>query len=337
MGGYAVFHYRVEIQAFNEYAQDCMSIVVKENVSLKPHTVFKIGGPARFFVEVKSSQEFKEALGFAKEKAAPFFIAGAGSNILISDKGFDGVFIKNLANKIDIKGEEVFCESGAMMPYIAAEAAKAGLSGFEWGIGVPGTVGGSVRGNAGCYGGEMKDVVRSVEVFNSDTATSYRLQAINCGFSYRDSIFKKNPGLVVLSATLELKKGDETAIRARMRVLTERRGETQDIGAKCAGCIFKNVLWARRDINKREFLGRFPVFSRFENDSAISAGFLIDEAGLKGKKIGGAQISRKHANFFINSGGATAEDVVMLVAVAKEYVHRKFGILLEEEIQYVGF
>lgn len=312
-----------------------MTSDIQENVSLRPHTVFKIGGRARFFVEVCSREDMQSALEFAKTKGLPFFMAGAGSNILVSDKGLNGLFIKNLAKNTEIKGEEMFCESGAMMPYIADRAAKAGLSGFEWGIGVPGTVGGSVRGNAGCYGGEMKDVVRSVEVFDADNRRTRTFLNEECEFHYRDSVFKRNPGIVVLSATLVLKKGTEVAVRARMRELTKRRGDTQDIGAKCAGCIFKNVLWARRDINKEELIRRFPALNRFENDSAISAGFLIDEAGLKGKKIGGAQISRKHTNFFINSGDATAEDIVMLIAIAKEYVHRKFGILLEEEIQYV--
>ena len=314
-----------------------MGLTIKENVSLKPHTIFKIGGPAHFFVEVKSSQELKEAFGFAKEKAVPFFIAGAGSNILVSDKGFEGLYIKNTASNISIEGEEMHCESGAMMPYAAAKAADVGLSGFEWGIGIPGTVGGSVRGNAGCFGGEIKDVVESVEVFDADRATSYKLQATSCGFGYRDSVFKKMPHLIVISAVFALKKGIADEIHGRMRELVEKRTLSQDIGAKSAGCIFKNVPWTRRDIDKDKLLKRFPVFKKFESEPGVSAGFLIDEAGLKGKRIGGAMISRKHANFFINTGEARAEDVVMLIALAKEYVHRKFGILLEEEIQYVGF
>ena len=312
-----------------------MGLTIQENISLKPHTVFKIGGSARFFVEVKSVQELKEALGFAKEKAAPFFVAGAGSNILVSDKGFEGLYIKNIANDIFIEGEEMRCESGAMMPYAASYAADAGLSGFEWGIGIPGTVGGSVRGNAGCFGGEIKAVVKLVEVFDTDTATSHKLQVTSCDFGYRDSIFKKMPHLIVISAVFLLKKGGVDEIRGRMREIVEKRRDSQDIGEKCAGCIFKNVPWTRRDINKDELLKRFHVFKKFESESGISSGFLIDEAGLKGQRMGGAMISSKHANFFINTGDARAEDMIMLIALAKEYVHRKFGILLEEEIRYV--
>lgn len=314
-----------------------MSITLRENELLRPYTVFKIGGSARFFVEVKSTAELKEALGIAKEKAVPFFIAGAGSNILISDKGFGGLYIKNAANNISVEGKTLHCASGAMMPYAAARAADAGLSGLEWGIGIPGTVGGSVRGNAGCFGGEIKDVLHSAEVFD---AVSFRVSTFSnreCQFGYRHSVFKKNTGLIVLSAVFALKKGEPESIRARMRELMEKRNNAQDIGVKCAGCIFKNVPWARRDINKDKLLKRFPVFKKFESEPGVSAGFLIDEAGLKGKRIGGATISRKHANFVVNTSEATAEDVIMLIALAKEYVHRKFGILLEEEIQYVGF
>ena len=314
-----------------------MGLTIKENVSLKPHTVFKIGGPAHFFVEVKSSQELKEAFGFAKEKAVPFFIAGAGSNVLISDKGFGGLYTKNTANNISIEGEEMHCESGAMMPYAAAKAADAGLSGFEWGIGIPGTVGGSVRGNSGCFGGEMKDALRSAEVFDANDGTVKTFSNADCKFGYRDSVFKKMPHLIVTSAVFLLKKGDADEIRGRMREFVEKRTASQDIGEKSAGCIFKNVPWTRRDINKDKLLKRFPVFKKSESEPGVSAGFLIDEAGLKGKRIGSAMISRKHANFFINTGEALAEDVVMLIALAKEHVHRKFGILLEEEIQYVGF
>ena len=321
---------------FSAYAQN-MDLPIQENVSLKPYTVFKIGGLARFFVEVKSREELVGALRFAGERGLPFFIGGAGSNILVSDKGFDGIFIKNSANNVSVEGEKILAESGVMMPYLAGEAAKAGLSGFEWGIGVPGTVGGSVRGNAGCFSSEMKDVIESIEVFDTNTTTNYKLQTTNCRFGYRDSIFKHSPNLVIISAVLALKKGEPRLIQERMKDLVSRRIDTQDIGAKCAGCIFKNVPWGRKDVDKEALLSRFPVLQKFESAPGISVGFLIDEVGLKGKKIGSAVISRKHANFFVNTGDAKAEDVIMLVALAKERVHRKFGILLEEEIHYVGF
>ncbi|MDO8500027.1 MAG: UDP-N-acetylmuramate dehydrogenase [bacterium] len=314
-----------------------MSIVVKENISLKPYTVFKIGGNARFFVEVKSTEELKEALSFAKGNGVPFFVAGAGSNILVSDKGFDGLYIKNLATRSSVDGSNLFCESGVMMPYASLMAAKTGLTGLEWGIGIPGTVGGSVRGNAGCFGGETKNIVRSVDVFDANDGTVKTFLNNDCKFSYRDSAFKKNYSLIVLSAVLGLNEGKADDINKYMRELAEKRATSQNVGAKCAGCIFKNISWDRKDINKAALIVKFPLLKAFEAFSGISAGFLIDESGLKGRRIGGATISRRHANFFVNTFEATAEDVVMLIAIAKEYVHRKFGILLEEEIQYVGF
>lgn len=314
-----------------------MSFSIRENIALKDFTVFKIGGPARFFAVVSSQEELQKALQFAREKSIPFFIAGAGSNMLVSDRGWPGIFIRNEARNISIDDTRVCAESGAMMAAVAAVASRAGLSGFEWGVGIPGTVGGSVRGNAGCFGREIKDVLAEVLIFDINKAISFKLQATSGGFGYRDSVFKKNPQWIVCSAVFSLKHGNPEVILETMRIFSEERFRSQDIGAKCAGCIFKNISWNRKDIRKEELIKRFPLFLPFISRPGISAGFLVDEAGLKGRRIGGAVISRKHANFIINEGSATAEDVVMLIALVKEHVHRKFGILLEEEIQYVGF
>lgn len=309
---------------------------VRKNIDLKPYTIFKIGGRARYFCEVDSSQEFKEALRWAAKNNLQFFILGAGSNVLISDKGFSGLVIKNKLKNIKIKNTDVHVGAGSTMARVVAETVKAGLAGFEWAIGIPGTIGGSVRGNAGCFGFETKDVLESVEIFDTKKATSYKLQATSCQFGYRNSIFKHSPNLIIFSALLKLKKGNLQESQEKISEYSKMRVASQDIGAQCAGCIFKNVLWSRRDINKTDLVKRFPELKKFSNQKEIPAAFLIDDLGLKGTKIGNAQISRRHANYFINLGNASAQDVIMLIGLTKERIQNHYGILLEEEIHHIS-
>ena len=236
-----------------------------------------------------------------------------------------------------IEGDRLAADAGVMMARAVTEAAKAGLAGFEWGIGVPGTIGGSVRGNAGCFGGQMQDIVESTAIFDASRATTYNLQLTTLEFSYRDSIFKRHPEWVILTATLKLRRGDPAAIQERVRQITTERLAKQDIGTKSCGCVFKNIPWERKDVNREKLLAQFPVLAQFKDRPTIPASFLIDEAGLKGKRTGKVVVSAKHANFFVNEGGATAEEVAMLALMVKDTVRSKYGLELEEEIQYVGF
>ncbi|MBI2056273.1 MAG: UDP-N-acetylmuramate dehydrogenase [Candidatus Sungbacteria bacterium] len=312
-------------------------IKIKENISLALYTVYKIGGHARFFADVKKSEDIIEAIVFAKEKHLPFVIIGAGSNMLVADKGFFGVAIHVGGGEVRTEGEKLFTDAGVMTARAVVASAKAGLSGFEWGIGVPGSIGGSIRGNAGCFGGAMKDVVENVEIFDSLSAERRMLEAARCEFSYRHSVFKKHPEWIILSAVLSLKKGDQKQIQQRIREITEARAAKQDIGTKSCGCIFKNITWAQKGIQKTELIERFPWLADFRDSENIPASLLIDRAELKGKRVGRVYVSPKHANYFVNEGEATAEEVVMLISLVKDTVRRKFGISLEEEIQYVGF
>jgi UDP-N-acetylmuramate dehydrogenase len=322
-------------------------MIIKEHVPLKPYTVFKIGGPARFFAEVESSLDLKEALGFAVRQRLPFFILGAGSNILVSDRGFNGVAIRMIGDKVKIDGEKITADAGVMMPRLAAASVKSGFVGLEWGVGIPGTLGGSVRGNSGCFGGEIKDFVSSVNVFDAEKLKNFNLSPKECEFSYRHSIFKKRPEWVILSSNFKLRK--ENLVNAevllkQMREQSKRRIKEQPIGENTAGSTFKSVSF---DEGLLEELSKENAFWKKENpysswvfqnrSGLLGAGFLIELAGLKGYKIGGAEISTKHTNFLINRENARAEEIVMLIGLIKERVHRKFGIFLEEEIQYVGF
>ena len=171
---------------------------------------------------------------------------------------------------------------------------------------MPGTVGGSVRGNARCFGGEMAHVVQKVEVYDVTAAARYEIPTENCEFGYRHSTFQLHPEWVVLNATLKLKPGDAKEIQERVRTITLERTEKQAIGTKCAGCVFKNVSWKREDIDKDSILEKFPELRQYAERGTIPTSFLIDHSGLKGKRNGPVMISEKHANFFINEGGATA-------------------------------
>ncbi|MDO8600860.1 MAG: UDP-N-acetylmuramate dehydrogenase [bacterium] len=316
-----------------------MTITVQENVQLAQYSVFKIGGPARFFVVAKTKDALIEALHFAKEKTMPFFMLGAGSNILVADKGFGGIVIKNELNTIAANEDTgiIRADAGISMPRLVVEAAKHSIAGFEWGIGIPGSIGGSVRGNAGAFGKEIKDVLVSASVYDIETGKEKTLTNENCAFGYRDSIFKHHPNLIILSATFQGEKGEQSAIQNRIKEISGVRSKTQDIGAKCAGCIFKNPKWPNEPENRARLLKEFPELTQFQDRETIPASYLIDHAGLKGKRIGNAEVSFAHANYITNEGGATADEVIQLIAFIKEYVHRMYGVMLEEEIQYVGF
>ena len=224
------------------------------------------------------------------------------------------------------------------MARVVTEAARAGLAGFEWGIGVPGTIGGSVRGNAGCFGGTMKDVIESVEIADVGNTAKHRMfDSMACGFGYRDSVFKRHPEWIIVSVTLRLRKGHAAAIQERIRAITAERMTKQAIGTKSCGCIFKNISWTREDIKRDALIERFPELAQFSDRPSIPASFLIDAAGMKGSRMGDAVVSDKHANFFLNKGAATADDVVRLAAAAKDAVMKKYGLALKEEIQRVGF
>jgi len=285
---------------------------IKENVSLADYTTFRIGGEARYFYTAKDKEKAVKALLLAKELNLPFFVLGGGSNILIADDGFKGLVVSFQFSDIDFKDNKIFCGAGLSLALLLSEAAKKGLSGLEWGAGIPGTVGGAIRGNSGAFGDSMVSAINKVEVFNLASKKTENYSQEDCSFDYRESVFKRRPELVILSAELELKKGDKKEIKEKMKECMDYRQETQPLGFPSAGSIFKNP-------------------------PDMPAGQLIEKCGLKGKKIGGAQISEKHANFIVNVNQAKAADVIHLIELAKQEVMDRFNVNLEEEIQYLGF
>jgi UDP-N-acetylmuramate dehydrogenase len=313
---------------------------IQKNVSLAPYTTIKIGGPAKFFIEAESEDEIVEALSYAKENDLRIFILGGGSNVLISDQGFDGLVIRIQNSKFKIQNSAIECGAGCSLIKIVSESAKAGLAGLEWAAGIPGTVGGAVAGNAGAFGGEMSDLVDSLRVLDKSKlqtlpagrqVTNYK--ALNCNFAYRDSIFKQNPNLIILSCVIRLKRGDSKKSQQMVADIIQQRKALQPYDFPSSGSFFKNAVTDKEDL--------LEDFKRDTGKEAkggvIPAGYLIDRLGLRGKKIGGVMVSEMHGNFLVNTGKAKAEDVIILASLIKEKVRNRFGIQLKEEVQLVGF
>lgn len=299
-------------------------------------TSFRVGGNAKLHVTAVSSDALVDAVTAALELDIPFYVYGGGSNLLVSDDGYEGVMIQAGNRKTTIEKNRVTAESGTITGLVARQSVDAGLTGFEWAIGVPGTIGGAVYGNAGCYGGEMKDSVLSVEVFDLNTHERKMLSNADCEFAYRGSMFKHRPYLI-LSATLSLQPTEDIAVgKARMDEIMKMRKEKQPLDASSAGCAFKNFEFSDAlalDILKRSV----EVPESMLKNKSVSAGWLIDQAGMMGESVGDAQVSMKHGNFFLNKGKARAQDILALISRVKMKVRDEFGIEMQEEVQLVGF
>jgi UDP-N-acetylmuramate dehydrogenase len=307
---------------------------IRENVLLRDYTTFKIGGPARYFFVAKSKEDLKNAILWAKKKKLPFFILGGGSNVLFSDKGFNGLVIKLQNTQYEIRNTNVIAGAGVPLQKLVLEAVKKGLSGLENLAGIPGTLGGAIWGNAGAFGREIKDVVEEVEILRINGLTSWRIEKLknkDCKFGYRDSIFKRKKNWIIWEATLKLEKGNKKEIEEKIKGILKLRKEKQPLEFPSAGSVFKNVPIEKVPKKIQEkFKGKIK-------DGFLPAGVLIEAARLKGFQIGGAKISEKHANFIVNVGNAKASDVKELIEKIKKEIKKKFKIQLEEEIKLVGF
>jgi UDP-N-acetylmuramate dehydrogenase len=319
----------------------------KENVLLARFSSYRIGGPARFFFEPKNEKEVVWAVREAKERKLPMFILGGGTNLLIGDKGYVGLVLRPDLSIIKASGTTVTVGAGVLMADLLKFTAKRSLAGLEWAGGLPGTVGGAIRGNAGCFGGEMKDAVMSVRSFDMRTMKIVNRPAKACAFGYRASVFKKkNDGEIILSATLRLKKGDKRAIVAAIAQKIEYRKKSHPLDYPNIGSIFKNVPLAaihpagsarhKKALAAAILKFRGSTFSiKTDPFPVISAAKLISESGLRGISYGGAMISSKHPNFIVNALGARSPDVHNLIALAKAEVKKRFGVSLEEEVQII--
>lgn len=315
---------------------------VKENEILAPYTTYKIGGPAKYFFDAKNNQELVEALKLATELGLDYFLLGGGSNILVSDDGFDGLVIKKSNNNFKIEGDKIIAESGADLGEVLAASLKAGLVGWPWAAGIPGTIGGAVRGNAGAFGKGMSDITQSVEVYENGEVKKLTNQAM--GFNYRHSVIKEKKAAVIVGVELKLTKGTKAEVQKDQGTVAqyiERRKLTQPTDFPNSGCVFKNVDLSKVEIDKEKVMKGLDIneeeFNQATKFGKLPVSYITDKLGLKGKKMGGAQISEKHGAFINNTGNARAEEVVMLISDIKMHVRNELGIQLQEEVQYVGF
>jgi len=309
-----------------------MTLYPKEHISLARYTSLNLGGYAEYFIEVPSKDVFLKAVAWAGERKIPVTILGGGKNTLVADAGIQGLVLRMAMRGLTISGCEVTAEAGVVLGVLAQHTARAGLAGLEWTCGVPGTVGGAVRGNAGAFGGEIRDTLVSVEAWDGSTLRTLTNAA--WGFSYRESFFKTDEGRgsVILSAKFSLRAEDAKTCGVRVKELSQKKTASQPLQSVTAGCTFKNIRFAKPDP-----LWTKKIPRRFLDAGVIPAGWLIDEVGLKGKKIGGISISDRHGNFFLNDGTGTADEMVQLISMAKMRVRDQFGIQLQEEIQLLGF
>ena len=305
----------------------------QERIKLKNLGSFKIGGEAKFFKEARDTDDLIESVAEANLRSLPFFILGGGTNILWSDKGFDGLILKPSIKNLTIEGEEIKAGAGVLMSELIDFAVLHGLSGLEWAGGLPGTFGGAIRGNAGAFGGEIKDVIKEVVSLNTSTVNTIKRSDAECVFGYRTSIFKEGVKEIIVEAKLKLSRGNVNAIKSAVQDKINYRHERYPMEYPNVGSIFKNVAISK--FPKLD-LERFTNVIKQDPFPVIPTAFLISEAGLKGVSYGGAMISPKHPNFIVNVLGATSKDVKNLIELVKDEVLDKFGVGLEEEIQILS-
>lgn len=299
-----------------EIIEHISQIVPKENILEKElmsrHTTFKVGGPCSVLVKISETEQLKNLLPYLVSNNIPYFFLGNGSNLLVSDKGYEGVVITydtSLSDDVTVEGDKVVASAAVLLSKVAKRALDAELTGFEFAAGIPGTVGGAMVMNAGAYDGEMKQVVETVEIIDVTGQT----QVLSCDemeFGYRTSILKREP-YIVTKVTYKLEKGDKDVIKAKMDDLAGKRRDKQPLEFPSAGSTFKRPE------------GHF-------------AGKLIMDAGLRGYQVGGARVSDKHCGFVVNVGNATATDVYCLMEDVIKKVQEEFQVTLEPEVIRLG-
>lgn len=297
-------------EEFKERLESTISTGIIENELMNRHTTFKVGGPCSVFISPKKN-EIPKAIKLCQEYDVPYIIIGRGSNVLFSDKGYNGVVIEmgEANNDITVNDREITAGAGATLAAVAMKAYENELSGFEFASGIPGSIGGGLYMNAGAYGGEMKDVVVSAEAMDIN-GNLITVECEDMDLSYRHSAFMVRD-LIVMSVTIRLNRGDKAEIKALMDDFNGRRRDKQPLNYPSAGSFFKRPE------------GNY-------------AGKLIEDAGLAGLRVGGAEVSSKHCGFIINVDNATSDDIIELMKKVQDEVKRQFGVTLEPEVKFIG-
>jgi len=315
--------------------------MIRQNVPLKDYSNYKIGGSAAYFLEVVTKEELLEGLRewkrlslyFPKDKQE-IFILGKGTNVLIDDKGFNGFVICNNILGIKKEGDALVVGSGVLVSQVLSFCIENQLSGLEWAGGLPGTIGGAVRGNAGAFSGEIKNSIKEVISLDFNSFEERKRANLECLFDYRSSIFKSGQGKneIIISVTLRLQTGDKEAIKNSIQEKIDYRNAKHPMDKPSIGSTFKNVKVDKVPENWKKELNQYVKTDPFP---VVPSAKLLFLANVKGKKEGDAMISDKHPNFIVNLGNATSGDVKTLIAFAKNAVKEKFNIELEEEIMYL--
>ena len=307
---------------------------IKKNYDLTYFNTFRLSGRADFFVTVKDESRLKAAARWARSEKLPIFILGGGSNIILAGRVIKGLVIKISGSDYQIEKDGLISWCGTALTKLAFAAEQRGLSGLEWACGIPGSLGGAIRGNAGAYGSSISDAVAEVEAYDSAKNKIVKFSKAACGFSYRNSIFKEKSKLIIVRAKLKLSRGKSAEIKKIGREYFDARLK-KNPREPSAGCIFKNLEFDRL-FKVNQALAQDFKAKRLVKAGKIASAHLIDWSGFKGKSRGDAKVSHKHANFIINSGLARPAEVIGLIKLIKRKVKKRYHIILEEEIEYFG-
>ena len=299
---------------------------IQEHVPLAPLTTFEIGGDARYFVDIRNDGDLMDALRWADANHQRIVILSGGSNVLVPDTGLDALVMRIVGTAHTFDGFSLTAHAGCNLLSLIQESSTHGLGGWEKLAGIPGSLGGAVRGNAGAFGPEIKDFVREVKAINRETRDWRTFNADTCEFAYRNSFFKRNPEWIITSVTLDLEEADPqlSAVLARDTIAEREKRHLQNVRA--AGSFFMNP------VAQKELVAIFEAEKGVQSrENRVPAGWLIEQAGMKGHVVGGAIASLQHPNYIVNNGGATAQDVRNLAAAIKMEVQNRFGIELHKE------
>ncbi len=304
-------------------------LTVAQNAPLAPRTRFGLGGPADLYLETPREDALVEALRTLSQARVRWAVIGGGTNLIVADEGFRGAVLRYLGNDLRRDGATVTAEAGTELQQLVDFTNAAGLAGLQTLAGIPGTLGGAVYGNAGAYGHSISECVRAVRIWNG--AKIQRLDVSECAFDYRESIFKQRPEWVILSIELGLRPGDPDRLRECSAQLVSLRSQKYPPQMKCAGSIFKNLLYDRLPEPARSALPAALV-----REGKAPAAWFLEQVGAKGMRRGGIQVAAHHANLIFNAGGGTARELLELIAELKLRVRERFGIELEEEVRFLG-
>ncbi len=302
---------------------------INENISLKEYNTTKIDCTAKYFIEAKNNDELVNSIKYAKENNVDFLVLGGGSNLILP-KIYEGlvIYISNKEYKVEEKDNKItlFAQAGAFLPDVSKSISYLSGSGFEWAGGVPGTIGGAVRGNAGAFGDFTADVLKEIEVLDVEELNLKTFKKEECFFDYRESIFKKEKKYIILSAEMEFLKKNGTIEKYKEYLDYRKKNHPKE---PSSGSVFKNPKVPD------SFYEEYKEVTKFKKLGFVPVRYLIERCGLAGKKIGGAQISLKHPNFIINIGSATSSDIKALINTIKENIKSKYDITIEAEVEII--